>query len=79
MGGREQLHRRSNLDIVADGHAGAVEDDRPVVDERAVADPDLIAVVALERRHDDRVPAEVTEQVVQQLVAQRRGRRRWWR
>ena len=47
----------------ADRHLGAVEYDRAVVDERPCADADVVAVVALERRHHLGVFPQLAEQL----------------
>ena len=65
MRGGQELDARGNLDLVADRHRRAVEDDGAVVDEAARAEADRESVVALERRPDLSALAEAAEQLAQ--------------
>jgi hypothetical protein len=69
MRGGEQLNRRPDLDVVADGDGRRIEHDGPVVDEATLANRDLPAVVAVEGREDVAVRPERPEQLVQDAPA----------
>ena len=62
----QELDARRDLDLVADRHGRAVEEDGAVVDEAARADADRVAVVALEGRHDLRALADAAEWLAKQ-------------
>ena len=57
MVGGQDLHARSDLGLGADGHRHDVEDHAIEVQEGAIAETDVEAVVAVERRPDRRAPA----------------------
>src|ERR1700754_404891 len=67
--GGVDLHRRSDLGAVADAYLDDVEDHAIEVQEHAIAEPDIVAEVAKERRPDHRVGADMSETFAKQCVA----------
>ena len=61
MIGGVDLHRRPDLGAVADHDLDHVEDDAVEIQEHAVAEADVVAVVAMKRRTDDGVLADMGE------------------
>ncbi len=69
--GSQQLNVRADLNIVADGDAGDVECDKPVIGEAASANGDLVAVVHIQRRADLGTLPNRPEQLRDEPTAQR--------
>src|SRR5450631_1076761 len=69
MVGGVDLRRGSDLGAVADCHLDNIEDDAIEIQENLIAEPDIIAEVAEERRADHRARADMTETFGQQRVA----------
>jgi hypothetical protein len=78
MVGGIDLHRRPNLGAIADRHFDDIEDHAIEVQEDPVAETDVVAIVAKERRADHGARADMTETLGQQRVAlrYRQGQRR---
>ena len=68
MIGGVDLHRRPDLGAVADRDFDDVEDDAVEVEEDAVAETDVVAIVAVEGRTDHGVLADVAEAFAEQRV-----------
>src|SRR5581483_2483742 len=62
------LHRRADLRSIADGNGDDVEEHAVVIDEHAVAEPHVEAVVAEERRTDHGSVPERTQALLQDLA-----------
>jgi hypothetical protein len=73
VAGAVDLDVGAEQDVVADGHLGAVQDDAPEVHVAVGAELDVEAVVALERRLDERRPLGV--HLAQQLAQDPRALR----
>src|SRR5258708_18382561 len=71
MMGREKVHARADLDVVADPYRSAVEKDAVEIDEEVGAGNEIVAVVAAERRLDRGARADGSEQRPQQFGAAR--------
>ena len=66
MVGGDELNARPDLRLVADDDLADVEDDAVEVEEGAGAEADVVAVVAVERRADDRPVADRGETLDEQ-------------
>src|SRR5690606_12609451 len=66
MGRRIDVHPGTEQDVRADPHRRDIEDDTVEVEEDVVAEADVAAVVAEERRLDRRVRAAVENELAQQ-------------
>src|SRR6266478_1375835 len=75
MVGGVDLRRRSDLRSIADGHFDDIKDDAIEIQENFIAETDVIAKVAEERRADHGARADMTETLGQQRVALRHGQR----
>src|SRR5450755_787162 len=75
MVGGVDLRRRSDLRSIADGHFDDIQDDAIEVQENFIAETDVVAKVAEERRADHGARADMTETLGQQRVALRHGQR----
>src|SRR6185312_2882060 len=68
MIGSVDLHRGADLGAVADHDLDDVEDDAVEIEEDAVAETDVVAIVAEERRTDHGVVADMAESLAEQRV-----------
>ncbi len=62
MVGGEELHAGSDLRQGADHHGSDVEDDAVEIQEDAIAERDVLAVIAMERRTHDGAFADMSKQ-----------------
>jgi hypothetical protein len=78
MVGGINLHRGSDLGAVADRNIDDIQDDAVEIEEHLVAEADIVAVVAKERRTDNNALADIAEMLRQQgmTLGNRRGQRR---
>src|SRR5437763_10520169 len=73
MVGGIDLHRGSDLGALADADFDNVQDDAVEVQEDAVADTDVVAEIAKERRADHGIGAYKTEAFAEQRMPHRHG------
>ena len=66
MGGSQQLDVRADLTVGADANLGDVESRQVVVGEAARAEVDVLTVVDVQRRLDDGILSEFSEEFGQQ-------------
>src|SRR5262245_17670420 len=69
------LHGGADLGTIADRHLDDVKDDAIEVEEDAVAEADVVAIVAMKWRPDHGIDADMSKTLAQQRMAHRYGLR----